>query len=139
MKIQALRPNFQLPTRGTPHSAGFDIYMPEAGSVKHGEKLRVTLGFATEIPEDSVAFLLPRSGAGSKGLELVNTCGVIDADYRGEWIANLTMGLPGEFRWEAGERILQLVVTARYRGGLELVESVQETERGAGGFGSTGS
>lgn len=138
MKIQALHPNFVLPTRAHKDSAGFDLYMPEGGMLGTGEVMKVGLGFASEIPDYCVALLLPRSGSGSQGLELVNTAGVIDCDYRGEWIATLRMGKPGIFAWKAGDRILQAVLLHRYIGGIEKVDSVEKTERGFGGFGSTG-
>lgn len=99
----------------------------------------VALGFSAEVPPGNVALLLPRSGVGAKsGLELNNTCGVIDEDYRGEWRAALRTknGMP--FSWEAGERILQFLVVPVTNITLELVEELSDTHRGAGGFGSSG-
>lgn len=128
-----------MPSKGTTESGGFDIYMPTDGIVS-GVARKVGLGFASEIPSGHVALLLPRSGAGVNfGLELNNTCGVIDADYRGEWMAVLRTKDPEEtFRWKAGDRVLQFILVPVARVTLELVESVARTERGAGGFGSTG-
>ena len=140
MNIKKLHPNFKMPTRGTEHAGGFDLYMPEAGVLMPGATYgqMVPLGFAAEIPVGYVALLLPRSGAGAKhGVSLNNTVGVIDADYRGEWMACLRMknGLP--HRWEAGERLLQFILVPVGITELNLVEELGTTDRGEGGFGST--
>lgn len=98
----------------------------------------VPLGFAAEVPVGHVALLLPRSGAGAKhGLALNNTVGVIDADYRGEWKACLRVKNTLPLSWEAGERLLQFVIVPVTTPELQVVESLETTERGEGGFGST--
>lgn len=138
MRIQSLHAGFIMPTKGTVQAGAFDIYMPEAG-VATGNSQLINLGFAAEVPEKHVALLLPRSGAGAKyGLELNNTCGVIDSDYRGEWKAAIKTksGIP--FKWEAGERVLQFMIVPVATVQLELVDSLATTERGSGGFGSSG-
>lgn len=97
------------------------------------------LGFAAAVPDGYVGVLLPRSSTGAKhGLELNNTCGVIDSDYRGEWKAAIRTksGIP--FAWQAGDRILQFMIVPLAQVSLELVDSLDETNRGTGGFGSTG-
>jgi dUTP pyrophosphatase len=140
MKIQLLRPNVKLPVRGTEHSGGFDIYMPSSGSAIYGEPLKIALGFKTEIPVGYVALILPRSGAGFKnGVELNNTCGVIDADYRGEWFAMINQKAGNTMlAWQEGERILQFILVPVLTPELEVVDQVNETCRGTGGLGSTG-
>lgn len=140
MNIKKLHPNFKMPTRGTDHAGGYDIYMPEKGSMMPGATYgqMVPLGFSAEVPVGYVALLLPRSGAGAKhGVSLNNTVGVIDADYRGEWVACLRLknGLP--YRWEAGERLLQFILVPVATPELNLVEELGTTARGEGGFGST--
>ena len=140
MNIKKLHPNFKMPTRGTDHAGGYDIYMPEKGSMMPGATYgqMVPLGFAAEVPVGYVALLLPRSGAGAKhGVSLNNTVGVIDADYRGEWMACLRLknGLP--HRWEAGERLLQFILVPVNTPELKMVEELGSTARGEGGFGST--
>lgn len=140
MNIKKLHPNFKMPTRGTDHAGGYDIYMPERGSMMPGATYgqMVPLGFSAEVPVGYVALLLPRSGAGAKhGVSLNNTVGVIDADYRGEWVACLRLknGLP--HRWEAGERLLQFILVPVATPELNLVEELGTTARGEGGFGST--
>lgn len=139
MRITALHKGFIMPSMGSIEAGAFDIYMPEGGIVNGAGQL-IGLGFAAEVPKNHVALLLPRSSAGAKyGVELNNTCGVIDSDYRGEWKAMLRTksGLP--FAWEAGDRVLQfLLVPVMTNVELELVDTLEETARGVGGFGSSG-
>jgi dUTP pyrophosphatase len=138
MQIAAIHPNFIMPTKGTELSGAFDIYMPEDGTAGAVSQF-VKLGFAAAVPPWHVALLLPRSGAGAKhGLELNNTCGVIDSDYRGEWMAALRTKNGHAFSWKRGERILQFLVVPVAFIHLEQVHVLPETARGAGGFGSSG-
>lgn len=138
MQIQPIHPQFYMPTKASDKAGAFDIYMPEAGSA-NGDSQFFGLGFAAAVPEGHVGLLLPRSSTGAKhGVELNNTCGVIDSDYRGEWKAAIKTksGIP--FNWEAGDRVLQFLVVPIANVQLEQVESLDETNRGTGGFGSTG-
>lgn len=138
MLIKSLHPSFIMPTKGTDNAGAFDIYMPEDGSATGTPQL-IGLGFAAAVPEGHVALLLPRSSTGAKfGLELNNTCGVIDADYRGEWKAAIRTKSGLVHSWEAGERLLQFVVVPVAEVTLQLVNSLDNTQRGTGGFGSTG-
>ena len=99
----------------------------------------IGLGFAMEVPQGYAALILPRSSAGAKfGLELNNTCGVIDSDYRGEWKAALRTKDGKLLKWAAGDRLLLFLIVPVASVHLELVDSVNKTERGEGGFGSTG-
>lgn len=151
MNIEGLHPNFQLPVRSSELAGGYDLYMPEAGRIgefweratsedePEVKPVKVALGFAAEVPVGHVALLLPRSSTGAKhSVELENTCGVIDADYRGEWFAFMGTknGMP--FEWEAGERVLQYILVPVATPELTLVDSVAKTARGTGGVGSTG-
>lgn len=139
MRFKPMHPNFILPTKGSKGAGALDLYMPEAGAVTLNQVKTVGLGFSAAIPKGYVGFLLPRSSSGAKyGLELNNTCGVIDADYRGEWKAVLRTKTPTTFSWKADERVLQLVVVPCLDVIPELVDELDETTRGAGGFGSTG-
>lgn len=141
MNVKPLHPNFKMPVRGSDAAGGFDIFMPEAGVLgwATGEGSMVGLGFAAEVPPGHVALLLPRSGVGAKeGLALNNTCGVIDADYRGEWKACLRMRNEQVFRWEAGERLLQFIIVPVASPVLNLVDDLDSSSRGEGGFGSSG-
>jgi dUTP pyrophosphatase len=91
------------------------------------------------LPIGHVAILLPRSGVGSKaGLELNNTAGIIDSDYRGEWVAALRTKSGAYYSWKQDERVIQFMIVPIADVSLELVEELNETDRGVGGFGSTG-
>jgi dUTP pyrophosphatase len=139
MNILPLHSRFEMPTRGSDHAAGYDIAMPNDGFVLHGVAQKVALGFAAEVPEGYMAMLLPRSGIGfKKGVELHNTAGIIDADYRGEWFASLHIKTGIRFDWLAGEKLLQFILVPIHTPILERVDSISDTLRGAGGLGSTG-
>lgn len=138
MRIKPLHSNFIMPTKGTEKAGAFDLYMPEAGTIS-GFKQLIPLGFAAAIPEGHVALILPRSGTGAKfSVELNNTCGVIDSDYRGEWFASMRTKDGSIYLWNHADRILQFLIVPVADIQLEQVESLDETERGMGGFGSTG-
>ncbi|MCA9911718.1 MAG: dUTP diphosphatase [Anaerolineae bacterium] len=138
MKIKPLHSNFICPTKGTQQAGAFDLYMPEAGELT-ATKQFIPLGFAAEVPEEHVALILPRSGAGAKfSVELNNTCGVIDSDYRGEWVAALRTKDASSFTWEAGDRVLQFLIVPVANVQLEVVAELGNTPRNIGGFGSTG-
>lgn len=138
MEIQSLNQAFIMPTKASDKAGAFDIFMPEAGEAT-GESRLVGLGFAAAVPEGHVGLLLPRSSSGAKhGLELNNTCGVIDSDYRGEWKAAVRTKTGIPFKWNMGDRILQFMIVPIANVQLTQVESLDETKRGAGGFGSTG-
>jgi len=138
LEIKQLNPNFTMPRRGSDTAGGYDIFMPEGGMALPNQPTKVKLGFAAAVPEGYVALLLPRSGVGAKaGVRLRNTCGVIDSDYRGEWMGVISTDRE-PFRWEKGDRVLQMVLVPVGTPELQLVEELTETNRGEGGFGSTG-
>lgn len=138
MRITAIHSGYIMPTKGTNGAGAFDIYMPIAG-IANGISQLIGLGFAAAVPAGHVALLLPRSSSGAKhGLELNNTCGVIDSDYRGEWKAAMCTKTGIAFSWAAGDRVLQFIVVPVADVTLKQVDSLDETERGAGGFGSSG-
>lgn len=138
MLIKPLHSNFICPTKGTQGAGAYDIYMPESGEAI-GKSSFFGLGFAAAVPEGHVALILPRSGAGAKfSVELNNTCGVIDSDYRGEWIAAIRTKDGSTFSWNRGDRILQFLVVPIASLELHVTDDLSETERGTGGFGSSG-
>lgn len=138
MRIKKIHPGFVLPIKSTERAGAFDIYMPIGGCTS-SQLTKIPLGFAAEVPENHVALIFPRSGVGAKhGLELNNTCGVIDSDYRGEWIATMRTKSGEWFGWEAGDRLLQFLIVPVAEVTLELADELDTTERGTGGFGSTG-
>ena len=139
MRIKPLHQNFIILVKSTKGAGAFDIHMPVSGSIIGDTTTKVPLGFAAEVPEGHVALILPRSGAGSKhGVELNNTCGVIDSDYRGEWIATLRTKNGGVYTWDIGDRVLQFLIVPILEVTLELSDELDSTERGSGGLGSTG-
>lgn len=144
MKIMPLVKEFIKPEYKTEYSAGMDIYLQEDVTLVIGADNVIHLGFAAEVPEGYAAILLPRSSAGMKGISLRNTAGVIDSDYRGEWIAHIVIdqnqdnALLDEWHYKRGDRIIQCLIVPVKKVDIELTESVSVTARGDGGFGSTG-
>ncbi|MFD1765438.1 dUTP diphosphatase [Sphingorhabdus buctiana] len=128
-----------LPVYASAGAAGMDICAAEAVKLKPGARFAVPTGFAVAIPHGYEIQVRPRSGLALKhGITCLNTPGTIDCDYRGEVkviLANL-----GEevFEIERGDRIAQLVVAPAPQALVTEVETLDETARGAGGFGSTG-
>lgn len=139
MQIVAIHKGFIMPIKGSNSAGAFDIYMPIAG-IANGISQLIGLGFAAAVPPGHVALLLPRSSTGAKhGVELNNTCGVIDSDYRGEWKAAIRTKSNIPYSWEAGERVLQfMLVPVNCTEVLQLVNELDTTDRGTGGFGSSG-
>lgn len=131
----------ELPAYSTIHSAGMDLRanLNEPVVLKPLERVLIPTGLFIELPEGYEAQVRPRSGlALKKGITVLNTPGTIDADYRGE-IRVILINLSHEdFVIENGERICQMVVAAHEKVEWDLVEVLEETVRGAGGFGHTG-
>ena len=128
-----------LPAYATAHAAGLDIVAAEATTLEPGARAAVATGFAFAIPEGYEVQVRPRSGLALRhGVTCLNTPGTIDADYRGEVMVILINHGSVPFAIARGDRIAQLVPAAVQR--ARLVESavLDETVRGAGGFGSTG-
>ena len=130
-----------LPTYETEHSAGLDLRaaLSEAVVLAPGERDLIPTGLFLEIPPGYEAQVRPRSGLALKrGLTLLNAPGTIDADYRGE-VGVIMVNLSAEDqRIDPGERIAQLIFAPVTRGEWVEVDTLAETERGSGGFGSTG-
>ncbi len=140
LAVRRLTPDAQLPTRSHDDDAGFDLYAAEAVTVWAGRRASVRTGIAVEIPERHAGLVLPRSGlAAEHGIALVNAPGLIDAGYRGEVrVLLLNTDRDTTFEIAPGDRIAQLVLVRHESPALEEVESLTESARGAGGFGSTG-
>jgi dUTP pyrophosphatase len=130
----------RIPEYKTPGAAGMDLCTKFDVELSPMERQMVPTGVRMEIPTGFEGQVRPRSGLAMKhGLTMVNTPGTIDSDYRGE-IMCILINLGSEtVRLAAGERIAQLVVVPVVQARLDVVESLDETERGEGGFGSTGS
>jgi dUTP pyrophosphatase len=128
-----------LPQYATEHAAGLDVVAAEDLVLEPGKRHAVATGFAIEIPHGNEVQVRPRSGLALKhGITCLNTPGTIDSDYRGE-VKVILANLGSEpFAVKRGERIAQLVPTPVLRAHFTEVHELAETERGSGGFGSTG-
>lgn len=142
LKIKKLE-NFkgELPKYESALASGFDVraQIPESVVVKPGQRFLVPTGLSFEIPAGYEIQARPRSGlAIKKGITLLNTPGTIDADYRGEVKIILANLGSEDFQINDQDRIAQLVLAPVWQADFELVDDLSQTERGAGGFGSTG-
>ena len=128
-----------LPSYATPGAAGLDVVSAEDITLQPGDRHAVATGFAIAIPPGHEVQVRPRSGLALKhGITCLNTPGTIDEDYRGE-VRVILANLGGEpFPIRRGERIAQLVPAVVTKAQFDEVETLDETARGAGGFGSTG-
>ncbi len=142
LKVKRLRPSARLPQRATPVSSGLDVYADLGGE---GRTLTLTAtpalvptGLALEVPPGYEVQIRPRSGLSRQGVDAA--FGTLDADYRGELLVNLSVraGARETFTIEHGERIAQIVVAPVVLATVEEVDALSETQRGEGGFGSTG-
>ena len=139
--IKKLKDSAVIPTYGTNFSAGADLYalLDSSIEIKPGETKMISTGLAMAIPTGYVGLIYARSSLGTKkGLAPANKVGVIDSDYRGENKVALHNHGDVERVVDVGERVAQLVITPYLRCDFECVEELDDTERGNGGFGSTG-
>ena len=139
--IKKLREGAVFPTYATAQSAGADLYacLEVPVTLGPGETKMIPLGYSMAIPEGWVGLIFARSGLASKrDLAPANKVGVVDADYRGEWFIPLHNHGEQPRTVEPGERIAQLVIVPCMTAAFTQVDSLDETARGAGGFGSTG-
>merc|ERR1711981_855297 len=141
LKFAKLTPNAYAPTRGSPQSAGYDLYAAYDAEIEVGARKLVKTDLQVAIPEDCYGRVAPRSGLAYKlGIDV--GAGVIDADYRGNvgvLLFNLDFMNNKEFEVKKGDRIAQLVIEKVAMLDIEECSGgLDDTERGAGGFGSTG-
>ena len=142
IKIKVVnRGHQQLPAYATPQSAGMDLRanLDEPVTLRPMERRLIPTGLHIALPEGYEAQVRPRSGLALKhGLTVLNTPGTIDADYRGEIGVVLINLSQDDFVVEDGERIAQMVIARHEQGDFVVVEQLDETERGEGGYGHTG-
>ena len=142
VKVKKLDTRAILPTYGSPQAAGADLYAlleGESLTIAAGETVLIPTGLSVEIPEGYVGLIYARSGlATKKGLAPANKVGVIDADYRGEIKVALYNQSGKEQTILAGERIAQFVIAPYLTAQFTEADTLSDTSRGAGGFGSTG-
>jgi dUTP pyrophosphatase len=141
LRVARLRPDARLPTRAYDGDAGLDLYALESAVLEPGERASVRTGIAVELPDGHAGLVLPRSGLAARhGISVVNAPGLIDAGYRGEVrVLLLNTDRVERFAVSAGDRIAQLVLVRVESPEIVEVAAVAASERGAGGFGSSGS
>ena len=141
MRIKKVRPNAMIPTYGSASAAGADLYacLESDTVIEPGKTVFVPTGIAMAVPEGYAGLIYARSSLGAKrGLAPANKVGVIDSDYRGEVMVALHNHGAESQTICHGERIAQLLVAPVLAPAFEECEELDETARGAGGFGSTG-
>ena len=143
VRIRKLNDNAIVPTRGSAGAAGYDLYAcigeTNITPIEPGETVKIGTGIAIAIPHNSFGAVFARSGLATKrGLRPAICVGVIDEDYRGEVIVALQNDSDEVQYIHNGDRIAQLVIIPYVNFDLNVVEALDDTERGAGGFGSTG-
>jgi len=139
LKIKKLHKDAQIPAYQTKEAAGFDLHSAEDVFIKPGERKLVKTGLAFEIEPGFEIQIRPRSGLAYKhGITVLNTPGTIDSDYRGEIMVLLINHSDEVFEIKKGDRMAQAVVAPVVQAEIVEVKELGETERGSGGFGSTG-
>lgn len=140
LKVCRVNENAVLPTRGSEKAAGLDLYavVQDLCEIRPHETVMIGTGIAVEIPDGYFGAVFARSGLAKKGLRPANCVGVVDSDYRGEVMVALHNDTTGSMHVESGQRIAQLVVMPYLQVEMEECDGLDDTERGAGGFGSTG-
>lgn len=136
IKLQKVTEDARMPIKGSEHAAAYDVYAHSITS--ENGKVKVGLGFKTEIPKGYKGILVPRSNLTKFNWVLNNSYGVIDSDYRGEWMAIFTSLSEELFPYAVGDRVAQIYFEEVLPVGFHLVPELEESERGEGGFGSTG-
>ena len=142
LTFKKLDPKAVIPSRATSGSAGLDLCacLDAPVTIESGEIKMIPLGITAEPDREDIALLIyPRSGLSSKyGVSLANCVGVVDSDYRGAWFVPLINHGKEPFTVEHGMRIAQLIPTSILMPEIEVSDQLSETERGTGGFGSSG-
>ncbi len=141
LQVKLLHPKAQVPTYGTKLAAGADLYacLEDPVTIESGQTQFLPTGLAVAVPTGHVGLVFARSGLACKrGLAPANKVGVIDSDYRGEVLVALHNHSAESQRVEPGDRVAQLVIVPILSPTLRVVDDLSETERGEGGFGSTG-
>jgi len=142
LHVKQLKPTARLPERQTSGSVGYDISacLDNEVTIAQGETHKIGSGFAIALEPGYAAFIYARSGLGIKhGITPANCVGVIDSDYRGEVIVGLKNSSNQPYTVKDGDRIAQMVITKCELPEIKLCDDLDETTRGAGGFGSTDS
>lgn len=139
VKFKKLYADSKLPIKGSLDAACFDLYAHSAEQTYEGT-VTYKLGFATEIPKGFKAVITPRSNLTKHKWAMLNSPGIIDSDYRGEWMVKMT-SLEGIFQhapYHVGDRVAQVYFDEVYETEFLEVDELEGSDRGEGGFGSTG-
>ena len=141
IRVKRLKENAIMPTYGSVEAAGADLYacLSEPITIQPGESAFIPTGLAMELPSGYAGLIYARSGLACKrGLAPANKVGVVDSDYRGEFMIVLYNHGTNPQTIQHGERIAQLVITPVFTPGFIEVAELTDTQRSGGGFGSTG-
>lgn len=139
LHVKKLAPEAQLPTRAHDTDAGFDLHSPVNVTIRVGATVTIPTKLAISLPENTVGLIYPRSSLGTRhGIVLANTVGVIDSGYRGEIMLVVTNHGDRPYTIHSGDRVAQMIVTPYYAPYVIEVSDLEASDRGTGGFGSTG-
>lgn len=140
LEIKQLDPDLPVPAYARPGDAGLDLLSAEDATLQPGERIAMPTGIAIALPDGYAAFVQARSGrALNEGLGVANGPGLIDSGYRGEVkVILVNLDPRSQIDIKRGEKIAQLVIQRVETAEIELVDELPDSERGAGGFGSTG-
>lgn len=141
VKFKELYTDVKPPIKGSAHAACYDVYAHSITGI-HDGKIKIGLGFATEIPIGWKGIIVPRSNLTKYNWIMNNSFGVIDCDYRGEWMSVFTPieidSIVPSFPYQVGERVAQIYFEKVEEVELSKVAEIASSDRGTGGFGSTG-
>ena len=137
MDLQRLDLDLPVPGYAHPGDAGIDLYAAH-NAIVTGDTVLIFTGVAVAVPDGYGGLVCPRSGLAKHGVTVANAPGVIDSGYRGELMVRLTTTSKNPYRVHRGDRIAQLLVVPILRPEVNVVVDLDDTERGANGFGSTG-
>ena len=138
IEIQLISPNGKVPSQKHASDIGYDISSSNDVTLKSNEVTLVNTGIAISLPQQCAGFVLPRSGLSTKHkITLINSPGLIDPGYTGELLVPLMNYANNDYDIKAGDRIAQLVLVNTHGVDFKVVDSLPETDRSSGGFGST--
>ena len=141
INYKKLNPNAKTPTRGSKYAAGYDLYscLDNDVEIKPHQTVKISTGLSFELPNGTFAGIFARSGLATKeGLRPANCTGICDCDYRGEYIVALHNDSENVRLIHNGDRIAQMILLPYIEMEFNEVDELTDTERGTGGFGSTG-
>lgn len=138
IKVKKLDSNAILPYKSTDQSVGYDLYASKSVSIGHGQVAMVSTGLAFELPVNVKMDIRPRSSYAAKNILIANSPATIDSDYRGEVKVLIKNDSGSTLTINKGDKMSQAVFSFRYEVSFKEVNNINETQRGQGGFGSTG-